>query len=60
MPKVTFNNIHEFAGQHADRKSRRHTDESNLYPSFGGEFATHETVNHGEGVCSRQHDNQLG
>jgi len=47
MPKVTSKNIREFAVQHADRKSRLHTDESNLYPSFGSEFAKHETVNHG-------------
>lgn len=46
MPKVTSKNIREFAVTHADRKSRLHTDESNLYPSFGGEFAKHETVNH--------------
>ena len=47
MPVVTSKNIREFAVKHADRKSRLHTDESNLYPSFGGEFAKHETVNHG-------------
>ena len=28
-------------------KSRLHTDESNLYPAIGTEFAKHETVNHG-------------
>ncbi len=32
--------------RNADRKSRLHTDESNLYPSIGSEFAKHETVNH--------------
>jgi len=47
MRKVTSKNIREFAVEHADRKSRLHTDESNLYPSFGSEFAKHETVNHG-------------
>ena len=47
MPKVTSKNIREFAVTHADRKSRLHTDESNLYPSFAGEFAQHETLNHG-------------
>lgn len=47
MPRVTSKNIREFAVQHADRKSRLHTDENNLYPSFGSEFAKHETVNHG-------------
>jgi hypothetical protein len=29
----------------ADRKSRLHTDESNLHPAVGSEFAKHETVN---------------
>ncbi len=47
MPKVTSKNIRDFAVRNADRASRLHTDESNLYPSFGGEFAAHETVNHG-------------
>jgi transposase-like protein len=46
MPKVMSKNIRDFAVRHADRASRLHTDESNLYPSFGGEFAAHETVNH--------------
>jgi hypothetical protein len=32
---------------HASRKSRLHTDESNLYTAVGSEFAKHETVNHG-------------
>ena len=46
MPLVTSKNIREFAVKHADRASCLHTDESNLYPSFGGKFAKHETVNH--------------
>ena len=46
MPVVSAKNIREFAVQNADRKSRLHTDESNLYPAFGSEFAKHETVNH--------------
>jgi transposase-like protein len=47
MPVVTGKNIREKLVTHADRKSRLHTDESNLYPSVGTEFAKHETVNHG-------------
>jgi transposase-like protein len=46
MPVVTAKNIREVLVTHADRKSRLHTDESNLYPTVGTEFATHETVNH--------------
>lgn len=46
MPKVTSKNIRDFAVRNADRANRLHTDESNLYSSFGGEFAAHETVNH--------------
>lgn len=46
MPKVTAKNIREVLVRHADRKSRLHTDESNLYPAVGTEFAKHETVNH--------------
>ncbi len=47
MPIVTAKNIRAVLVKHADRKSRLHTDESNLYPRVGAEFATHETVNHG-------------
>ena len=47
MPVVTAKNIREVLVKHADRKSRLHTDESNLCPKVGTEFATHETVNHG-------------
>ncbi len=46
MPVVTAKNIREKLVKHADRKSRLHTDESNLYPAVGAEFAIHETVNH--------------
>jgi len=47
MPVVSANNIRDVLVKSADRKSRLHTDESNLYPKVGAEFATHETVNHG-------------
>lgn len=45
--RVTSENVRDVLVRHADRKSRLHTDESKLYPSIGGEFAKHETVNHG-------------
>ena len=32
--------------RHADRKSRLHTDESNLYSGVGSEFTKHDTVRH--------------
>jgi hypothetical protein len=47
MPVVTAKNIREKLVTHASRKSRLQTDESNLYPKVGAEFAAHETVNHG-------------
>jgi transposase-like protein len=47
LPVVSAKNIREKLVKHADRKSRLHTDESNLYPAVGQEFAKHETVNHG-------------
>lgn len=46
MPKVTASNVREVLVKHASRKSRLHTDESNLYPVTGTEFARHETVRH--------------
>jgi transposase-like protein len=47
MNTVNGKNLRSFIVKNADRKSRLHTDESNLYPRLGKEFATHETVNHG-------------
>ena len=47
MPVVNAANIREKLVTLADRQSRLHTDESNLYPRVGEEFAAHETVNHG-------------
>jgi len=46
MPRVSAKNMREFIVKNASRKSRLHTDESNLYPALGAEFAKHETVNH--------------
>ena len=47
MRRVTSENIGEFMARTVNYKSRLHTDESNLYPSLGTKFASHETVNHG-------------
>jgi hypothetical protein len=47
MNTVNATNLRDFMVRNADRKSRLHTDESRLYDAIGGEFAKHETVNHG-------------
>jgi transposase-like protein len=47
VPVVTAANLREKLVENTDRQSRLHTDESNLYPRTGEEFAAHETVNHG-------------
>ncbi len=46
MPHVTGATVRDFLVKNADRKSRLHADESNLYPRVGTEFATQETVNY--------------
>ena len=46
MRRVTAENVRAVLVTHADRKSRLHTDESNLYPRVGEEYAKHETVKH--------------
>ena len=46
MRRVTAENVREVLVTNADRKSRLHTDESNLYPRVGEEYAKHETVKH--------------
>jgi hypothetical protein len=48
MPVVTAKDVRELLVRNADRKSRLHTGESNLYPVLGKEFAKHEMVNHGK------------
>jgi transposase-like protein len=53
MPVVTADNIRDALVRNADRKSRLHTDESNLYPKVGGEFAKHETIKHSAGEYVR-------
>jgi transposase-like protein len=47
MPVVSGKNVREKLTEHADRRSRLHTDESRLYDAVGAEFAAHETINHG-------------
>jgi len=46
MPQVTGKNVRDALVRNASRKSRLHTDESQLYAAVGEEFAAHETVNH--------------
>jgi len=53
MPHITADNVRDALVRHADRKSRLHTDESNLYPKVGAEFAGHETVKHSAGEYAR-------
>ena len=53
MPKVTGENIRDVLVRNADRKSRLHTDESNLYPKVGEQFAQHERVHHSAGEYAR-------
>lgn len=38
--------VRDLLVRNADRKSKVYTDESNLYPTIGPEFASHETVKH--------------
>ncbi len=47
MSHITAKNIGAFMAKNVDLKSRLNTDESELYPSLGKDFASHETVNHG-------------
>ena len=53
VPHVTAKNVRDVLVKHADRKSRLHTDESNLYPTVGAEFASHETVLHSKSEYAR-------
>jgi transposase-like protein len=53
MNTVTGKNVREFLVKNASRKSKLHTDESNLYPAIGAEFARHETVNHAKKEYAR-------
>jgi len=53
MNHVTAKNLREFVVKNNSRKSRLHTDESNLYPTLVQEFAKHETVHHAAGEYAR-------
>jgi transposase-like protein len=53
MDRITAKNIREKVLKLADRKSKLHTDESNLYNSLGYEFRIHEAVNHGKKKSTR-------
>lgn len=53
MPQVTARNVRDMLVAKASRKSRPHTDESNLYPRVGAEFAKHETMNHSANEYAR-------
>ena len=44
---ITGKNLRDYVVTNVSRQSRLHTDESRLYDAVGGEFAQHETVNHG-------------
>ena len=44
--RVTTKKVREILVTKASRKSRLRTDETNLYPRVGEEFAKHETVTH--------------
>jgi len=45
--------VSKIVGENIARDSRLHTDESNLYPTIGKEFAAHETVKHSAGEYVR-------
>jgi transposase-like protein len=53
MNTVNAKNLRTFMVKNASRKSKLHTDESNLYPTIGTEFAKHETVNHAQKEYAR-------
>jgi transposase-like protein len=46
VANVTSETLRPILVKHASRKSRLMTDESNVYPKIGEEFAEHDTVNH--------------
>lgn len=46
-------NVRQVLVRNVSRKSRLHTDESQLYVTVGKEFAAHETINHSAGEYAR-------
>lgn len=59
MITVNAKNLSTFIAANADKASRLHTDESNLYPGIGAGFAKHETVNHGAREYARGKGDEL-
>jgi hypothetical protein len=57
LPKVVAKDVGEVLARCADPKSRLHTDESNLYLSHAGKFASHETVRHTAGEYAHGDEN---
>ena len=47
VKRATNETVRQVLVTNAHRTSELHTDESNLYPDVGGEFAAHKTVEHG-------------
>jgi transposase-like protein len=47
VKRATADTVREILVTNAHRTSELHTDESNLYPKVGKEFAAHKTVEHG-------------
>jgi transposase-like protein len=47
VKRATKKTVREILVTNAHRTSELHTDESNLYPDVGREFAAHKTVEHG-------------
>jgi transposase-like protein len=50
---LTANQVRNVLVTNASRKSDLMTDESNVYPAVGREFASHDTVNHSVGEYGR-------
>src|SRR3990167_3530561 len=50
---LTANQVRNILVTNVDRKSDLMTDESNVYTKVGTEFASHQTVNHGEDEYAR-------
>jgi len=53
VPSLTANTVRKVLVTNASRQSDLMTDESNVYPAVGREFASHGTVNHGAGEYGR-------
>ena len=53
VAEATKKTVAKLLEENVDRRSRLHTDESNLYPAIGKTFAAHETVAHKAGEYAR-------